>query len=70
MSDSGEPGKLVQYRNIVFEQLKIADELHIGFYDTEKMSLLDRKYALSYLDMKYKAIEESRQKYKDKNHKE
>lgn len=57
MTESGESGKVVNYRNIVFDQLKIADELHISFRDTEYMSIRDRRYAIEYLELKAKAMQ-------------
>ena len=57
-SESGESGKVINYRNAVMDQCKLADELHITWSDTEYMSILDRKYAMKYLEMKAKAMQE------------
>lgn len=55
-TDSGESGKRVNYRNLVIEQCRLADELGISWIESTFMSVLDRKYAFKYLETKSTAI--------------
>lgn len=53
-----ESGKSVAYRKIVFDQLRLVDELHLPFIDTEMMSIVDRKYAIEYIEEKARVLRE------------